>query len=402
MWLTYGVANDGALVEIEAAPRGKTSLRCPYCGQLLAAKKGQIKQAHFAHLETTCRAVERADADAPTLPLYDRFTLEFTGKELEALRLVERGGIPNQKMIRQLERRDLMHFNHYAARGRGAYELTKRGKIPLGDLSLRLFCDEQEPLIAQRLADLETAAEQARIDTSPLLDEHLADLRIYRAQLRRILSTRLYFLQVDIDGRTLYKIGVTTRTVEQRAAEVADELVQFYAGQGATRPTVRIIDTWSHRGNVELYFKHRYAAQQHPIGTLTEYYAFNDVAPVLRDLRRMPEKVLSETEQQILAGQPSAVEQAIANAQRAAIRAVERSKAIREGMQQAAEQGVHVGRPEGREDAARFLAKPTSQRVITYLDEGYTVRATARRAGVAINTVRKVQAARTQLRAVEE
>ncbi|MEO9127009.1 MAG: competence protein CoiA family protein [Microcoleus sp.] len=49
MWLRYGVAPDQTLVSIEDVPRGKTQLRCPYCGGELAAKKGRRKEHHFAH-----------------------------------------------------------------------------------------------------------------------------------------------------------------------------------------------------------------------------------------------------------------------------------------------------------------------------------------------------------------
>ena len=42
MWLRYGVNQDNNLVAIEDSPRGKTDLRCPYCGGKLTAKKGRI------------------------------------------------------------------------------------------------------------------------------------------------------------------------------------------------------------------------------------------------------------------------------------------------------------------------------------------------------------------------
>lgn len=49
MWLQYGINENGDLVEVDSAPRGKTNLRCPYCENALIAKKGLIKQPHFAH-----------------------------------------------------------------------------------------------------------------------------------------------------------------------------------------------------------------------------------------------------------------------------------------------------------------------------------------------------------------
>jgi hypothetical protein len=59
---------------------------------------------------------------------------------------------------------------------------------------------------------------------------------------------------------------------------------------------VNLLGLWEHRGNVELYFKHRYKAFNYRIGTLTEYFAFPDVKVVLGDLHSMELKVLCKTE----------------------------------------------------------------------------------------------------------
>lgn len=100
MWLQYGVDSDGALVSIDDVPRGKNNLKCPYCQGGLTAKKGKIKEHHFAHTEETCRFVERS-TDIPTLPLFDKFNLELTGKELEALKKFWHGGHVYSSMLRQ-------------------------------------------------------------------------------------------------------------------------------------------------------------------------------------------------------------------------------------------------------------------------------------------------------------
>ncbi|MEG4088540.1 hypothetical protein [Microcoleus sp. Pol12B4] len=58
---------------------------------------------------------------------------------------------------------------------------------------------------------------------------------------------------------------------------------------------------WEHRGNVELYFKHRYKAFNFRIGTLTEYFQFANVKAVLNDLYDMEAKVLSAVESDAIA-----------------------------------------------------------------------------------------------------
>lgn len=80
-------------------------------------------------------------------------------------------------------------------------------------------------------------------------------------------------------------------------AEVEKDLLAHYQ-----TVAIRVLGTWSHRGNVELYFKHRYRDFNYSIGSLTEYYKFNteDAVFVLRDLQEMETKVLSSVEIDIL------------------------------------------------------------------------------------------------------
>lgn len=395
MWLTYGIDPDNALVAISDVPRGKTDLRCPYCGGPLTAKKGQIVGHHFAHTDETCRAVERDD-DAVALPLYDNFNLHLSGKELKVLREQWDGygahGYAltlgrSSRLASRLAERGVIVWNPHRGRGSGGYEFTKRGKIPVGALSLALFNDIQEPLIAQRLDELEQAATWAWKHHAPILHEKFTDLRMYRAQLRRILAATLYFLEVQADGETLHKIGVTTRPIEARVAEVRQQLQAYFRDV-----TIAVIGTWPHRGNVELYFKHRYHTFRRLIGPLTEYFAFDDSKAVIRDLRRMKPKELTPAERAVLDGTPAAIEQLIATAEKKR----QHQQATRDGMQAAAARGQQIGRPGGAESPTVFLAKPSSQRVLRALDAGLSIRAAAKEAGVATNTVRKVAALREQ------
>jgi hypothetical protein len=73
----------------------------------------------------------------------------------------------------------------------------------VGALSLRLFTEVQEPLIAERLAQLEAAATRSWEQQLPPWEQDLTDLRIYRAQLKRILAVSLYFVAVCA-GETVF------------------------------------------------------------------------------------------------------------------------------------------------------------------------------------------------------
>lgn len=169
----------------------------------------------------------------------------------------------------------------------GNYQFTDLGKIPVGALSLNLFNQVQEPLMLEELAKLEKSANLAQAASLSSLPEKLADLQIYRAQLRRILLNSLYFLEIKADGQLFYKIGITTRQIEERIAEIQRDLKQHYSNV-----IVNLLGLWQHRGNVELYFKHRYKAFNYPIGSLTEYFKFADVKSVLNDLFEMEAKEL--------------------------------------------------------------------------------------------------------------
>ena len=329
-WLTYGLNSENMLISIEHVPRGLTTLRCPYCGGGLTAKKGVKNAHHFAHSEETCQAVKRVGDKLPILPLYDSFNLRLPGEELQNLtRLWEKYG--NSKIsdpgprYTKLINKGCIAWNPY--RGRyGGYEFTKLGKIPVGALSLRLFNEIQQDLLLQKLAVLDNVVKEAfqplprhsqnqycSVDTQ----QALTDLRLYRAQLKRLLAHQLYYLEVQTDSETFSKIGVTRRTVEERASEVESDLRSHFQSKIVA---IRALGTWAHRGNVELYFKHRYSRFNRRIGSLTEFFQFpnpTDAKAALQDLRRMRPKVLTLQEQDILEDKPSYVEQTIKDAREA-------------------------------------------------------------------------------------
>ncbi|MEG4495015.1 GIY-YIG nuclease family protein [Microcoleus sp. D3_18_C4] len=298
MWLKFGVAPSGELASIDEVVRGKTQLTCLYCGGGLTAKKGSVKEHHFAHTEETCKPVsQRIKTKAfPSLPLYDNFNVQLKGDELEQLKVLwkeygtQNYGIPKDLVNFRWQLKGLLE-----SEGERTYHFTDLGKIPVGALPLVLFNQVQEPLLVSELTSLENSVEIALSAVLSCLEERRADLLVYRAQLRRILVNSLYFLEVKANGNIFYKIGVTTRSSEERIAEVQRDVKAHYSDV-----VVNLVGLWEHRGNVELYFKHRYKAFNYRIGKLTEYFAFPDVKAVLNDLYGMESKVLNEFELDIL------------------------------------------------------------------------------------------------------
>jgi hypothetical protein len=298
MWLKFGVARSGELTSIDEVVRGKTQLTCLYCGGGLTAKKGSVKEHHFAHTGETCKPVsQRIKTKAfPALPLYDNFNVQLKGDELEQLKVLwkeygtQNYGIPKDLVNERWQLKGLLE-----SEGDRTYQFTDLGKIPVGALPLALFNKVQEPLLLSELASLEGSVEIAEAAGLSCLEERRADLLIYRAQLRRILVNSLYFLEVKADGHSFYKIGVTTRSIEERIAEVQRDVKVHYSNVA-----VNLLGLWERRGNVELYFKHRYKAFNYRIGKLTEYFAFPKVKAVLQDLYEMKPKALSNVEVDVL------------------------------------------------------------------------------------------------------
>ncbi|QLE59746.1 GIY-YIG nuclease family protein [Nostoc sp. TCL26-01] len=310
MWLKYGVDENGIVMCIEDITRGKTLLKCPYCNGDLIAKKGKVKEHHFAHNEETCRPV--ANRDFPTLPLYDNFNIQLSGKDLQQLKLLwQEYGSKNYPISFDLIspgliKTGMLKKNIYLIPF--SYEFSDLGKIPIGALELSLFNKVQEPLLLQKLLKIELAFEHAKHKNAPDLAYRLTDVRLYRTQLKRILSCTLYFLEIQTNKGTLYKIGVTTRPVIKRVAEVEKDLINHYK-----TVTINVLGSWAHRGNIELYFKHRYKKFNYPIGSLTEYYKFNadDAEIAMRDLQQMSPKLLSEVEIDVLKEDSSLIQIAV-------------------------------------------------------------------------------------------
>jgi K+ transporter len=167
------------------------------------------------------------------------------------------------------------------------------GKISVGVLKLALFNEVQEQLLLKKLFKLELAVEHAKYKNTPDLSYRFIDLQLYRTQIKRILDCTLYFLKITTDRETFYKVGVTQRPIAARIKEVKIDLVANHK-----MINIEVLGTWTNRGNIEKYFKHRYQNFNYPIGSLTEYYKFSNIEAenVLHDLQQMKVKELSQPE----------------------------------------------------------------------------------------------------------
>ncbi|AFY92955.1 GIY-YIG nuclease family protein [Chamaesiphon minutus] len=385
-WLEYGIDPDGNLVPVDRVRRGKTDLKCPYCQGGLTSKKGEIKAHHFAHTDTTCRAVSSGrDVE---LPLFDRFNLHLTPREYAALLQFEKKGVDSKYRF-TLEAKDTIVYNPHKG-SYGGWELTKLGKVICRKLSMNLFAQVQEPLMYGKLCDLEERVRLAYEEESVDYPDVLIDLKIYRDRVRSALANHLYYLKIIADGEEFYKIGVTGRTVSERTIEINADLKGHFE-----TVAIEILGTWLHRGNLERYFIYKYERYLYRIGSHSEYFKLDEKLSksVLRELRRIEAKEISNVERDLLNRLPSQVE--------CEIEAVERSQqrraAIKVGMARAKQWGTHVGRPSGSMTTDDdFLAKPSSVEILDALARGLSIRATAKEVGVSPATVQKVKAASSE------
>ena len=265
----------------------------PFCGSGLTAKKGKIKQHHFAHSGKTCLKVKRGNL--PSLPLYDNFHLQLNAEHFQLIKQLWREYADSPYPIIHVP--FALQLKKVFERVKDGYRFTDLGKIPVGGLCLSKFNQVQEPLILDKLSKLTNSVAVASGISSRRLEEKLADLKIYQLQIQRILQLSLYFLEIKADGETFHKIGVTRRALALRLPEIKRDLKKHYRALD-----IKVLGTWKHRGNIEKYFKYRYKLYNYPIGKLTEYFKFKDVSSVFNDLQQMQAKMLTNEELVIYQG----------------------------------------------------------------------------------------------------
>ena len=217
MWLEYGIDPNGEMIFIESRRRGKTDLKCPYCGGALTAKKGAIKNHHFAHTDETCRAVKSSrDISVPFLAGFDR---HLSASELSALIHFQKTGRLNPDLKDKLYRKDFIVQN-----ANYRWKLDALGEIACGVMPLDRFSNFQSLAIVAKLKKLETRVVEADLKNSIDLPDLLTDLKLYKNHVKRILFQTLYFLKIVGDSTTIYKIGVTAREISERIDEIEPEL----------------------------------------------------------------------------------------------------------------------------------------------------------------------------------
>lgn len=303
LFLSYGLNANNDLIYIEEVGRGVTDLRCPYCGGQLMARKGDVLVHHFAHIGETCRQVLSSNHKQLDVPVYDKFDLgvRLSNDELAFLEDLYQQNGGHRFMIdhERLLYNGFIEANEYLTRRvwYSVWDCTSKGKIAIGRATLQKFAEIQRDIQQaryQKLVDNIAYIASQKVSTQGVI----GDFRIYRAQLRRIYTASLYFLEVKHSEGILYKIGVTRRDIAARIEEIRHDLAPHL-----TDIKIKPLRFLKNRGSIEFYFKYRYRAHQYPLGSLTEYFQFEDRRNVLSDLSRLGDYALDTWLNDILSNQ---------------------------------------------------------------------------------------------------
>lgn len=269
MYLTYAKSKAGELVHIDQDR--STPLFCPYCNGAVVAKRGPVVGHHYAHRQDSCRP--EGYAPLPSEPGY--FYWSLSGPQFNALEKVgkvwrwfEAGKIHAQT------RRVLVAGNFIETWQQPAPANTKRDILggclaPRGLARLRLLSlPAWASFVAGELNRLAKGAEKP-----PYLS----------AEGQRLAESSLYFLEIEGSPLPVYKIGVTSRPVVERIAEIRRAL--------DGDPAIEVLRLIPGAGAVEPYFKWLFIDK---VVLGTEYFTGLDVAKVLDELDQVAEVKLPE------------------------------------------------------------------------------------------------------------
>ncbi|EIE1316450.1 GIY-YIG nuclease family protein [Vibrio parahaemolyticus] len=269
MFLSHGLNDNGELIGIHEVQAGRTSLRCPFCQQGLIAKKGRLKEHHFAHDGQTC-ADAKVTLQMTGLPLFD----VVTGVSKAEMTMLEKLSRWHSFSRTWLSRKQQVTFDELVISGLveqktkdecPTLSVAARQLITLNSkggrhLSMADYAELQETLFAAKDKQLLAYDQVHGTQTS----------KFFRLRLATILQQHLYVLRIHLELEgvcyPLYKVGMTTRRLEERMLEIGHDLAKF----GCVHD-IKVIGFYPHFGSLEKRVLARLQAYQHKFGSLTEY-----------------------------------------------------------------------------------------------------------------------------------
>lgn len=367
MFLSHGVNEQDDLVSIHEVSAGRVPLSCPFCGQGLIAKKGSQKEHHFAHDGQTC-ADAKAILQMTALPLFD-VDMGLSKTEITLLEKLSRWRSFSRTWLSSKQRAvfdelvvsGLVEFQEGDDRPR----LSKSAKQLLtlnssagrylsmpdyAELQEALFVAKEKQLIAHDIAHDTQAAKFFRLRLATILQQHLYVLRIS--------------LEQDGVCYPLLKVGMTTRSIEERTPEICRDLEKFGRIQN-----IETLGFFHHFGSLEKRLLKLMQPQQHKLGSLTEYSDLLSISPHLlnEDIRNLGKRKVNGHECSVT----------YRHHQRKVRGGQRRSQLLND---------QHLGRPSKKADT---LLEDYPD-VVRARENGLSLRKASAETGRAVNTVRKV------------
>ncbi|HDM8209307.1 MULTISPECIES: competence protein CoiA family protein [Vibrio harveyi group] len=367
MFLSHGVNEQVELVSIHEVSAGRVPLSCPFCGQGLIAKKGSQKEHHFAHDGQTC-ADAKAILQMTALPLFD-VDMGLSKTEITLLEKLSRWRSFSRTWLSSKQRAvfdelvvsGLVEFQEGDDRPRlskSAKQLLTLNSSAGRYLSMPDYAELQEALFVAKEKQL--IAHDVAHDTQTA--------KFFRLRLATILQQHLYVLRIRLeqDGvcYPLIKVGMTTRSIEERTPEICRDLEKFGRIQN-----IEALGFFHHFGSLEKRLLKLMQPQQHKLGSLTEYSDLLSIPPHLlnEDIRNLGKRKVNGHECSVT----------YRHHQRKVRGGQRRSQLLND---------QHLGRPSKKADT---LLEDYPD-VVRAHENGLSLRKASAETGHAVNTVRKV------------
>ena len=367
MFLTHGVNEQGELVSIHELSAGRVPLTCPFCGQGLMAKKGSQKEHHFAHDGQTC-ADAKAILQMTALPLFD-VDMGLSKTEITLLEKLSRWRSFSRTWLSSKQRAvfdelvvsGLVEFQEGDDRPRlskSAKQLLTLNSSAGRYLSMPDYAELQEALFVAKEKQL--IAHDVAHDTQTA--------KFFRLRLATILQQHLYVLRIRLeqDGvcYPLIKVGMTTRSIEERTPEICRDLAKF-----GRILNIEALGFFHHFGSLEKRLLKLMQPQQHKLGSLTEYSDLLSISPHLlnEDIRNLGKRKVNGHECSVT----------YRHHQRKVRGGQRRSQLLND---------QHLGRPSKKADT--LLGDYPD--VVRAHENGLSLRKASSQTGRAVNTIRKV------------
>lgn len=367
MFLSHGVNEQGELVCVHEVSPGRVSLKCPFCGQGLIAKKGAQKEHHFAHDGQTC-ADAKAILQMTELPLFD-VDMGLSKTEVALLKKLSRWRSFNRTWLSTKQRAafdelvisGLVEFQEGDDRPRlskSAKQLLTLNSRAGRYLSIPDYAELQEALFVAKEKQL-IAYDQANGTQTA---------KFFRLRLTTVLQQHLYVLRISLEQDEvcypLLKVGMTSRSIEERTPEICRDLEKF-----GRIHKIEVIGFFHHFGSLEKRLLKLLKAYQHQLGSLTEYSDLLSISPHLLndDIRNLGKRKVNGHECSVT----------YRHHQRKVKGGQRRSQLLNE---------QHLGRPSKK---AETLLEDYPDVVRAY-ESGLSLRKARAKTGRAVNTIRKV------------